>query len=175
MILNPLQRRLLKPVRRQVTVSVDDPAQALEMTPQTVRRDVKLIEEAQLLAHYHSGVGLPSSIENIDHSHRQVLNIDAKRRITMAVAQRVRPSYSLLINVGTTAEEVARTLVHHSGLHVVTNKLNVAAIQSGQPDGEVIVAGGIVRGRDRGIVGEATVDLIRQFKIDVGIIGGARA
>src|SRR5690625_3871068 len=40
-----------------------------------------------------------------------------------------------------------------------------------QPGSEVIVAGGFVRTRDRGIVGEAAIDLIRQFKVDIGIIG----
>jgi DeoR family glycerol-3-phosphate regulon repressor len=35
----------------------------------------------------------------------------------------------------------------------------------------VIVAGGVVRARDRGIVGEATIDLIRQFRVDFGVIG----
>lgn len=171
MTLNPRQRRLLEAVRRQVTVSVDDLAQQLAVTPQTVRRDVKQMEEAGLLARYHGGVGLPSSTENIDYSQRQVLNIEAKRRIAAAVAQRVRPGSSLLINIGTTTEEVARALLHHTGLHVVTNNLNVASIMAGQPECEVIVAGGVVRGRDRGIVGEATVDFIRQFKVDIGIIG----
>jgi DeoR family glycerol-3-phosphate regulon repressor len=54
---------------------------------------------------------------------------------------------------------------------VITNNLNVAAILSDNPDCEVIVAGGIVRSRDRGIVGEATIDFIRQFKVDIGLIG----
>jgi DeoR family glycerol-3-phosphate regulon repressor len=40
-----------------------------------------------------------------------------------------------------------------------------------QPDCEVIVAGGVVRTRDRGIVGEAAVDFIRQFKVDIAMIG----
>jgi DeoR family glycerol-3-phosphate regulon repressor len=56
-------------------------------------------------------------------------------------------------------------------LHVVTNNLNVAAILADNPHCEVILAGGVVRGRDRGIVGEATIDFIRQFKVDIGIIG----
>src|SRR5690606_16411837 len=34
-----------------------------------------------------------------------------------------------------------------------------------------IVAGGVVRSRDRGIVGEATIDFIRQLKVDIGLIG----
>ena len=54
---------------------------------------------------------------------------------------------------------------------MITNNLNVAAILSDNPDCEVIVAGGIVRSRDRGIVGEATIDFIRQFKVDIGLIG----
>ena len=56
-------------------------------------------------------------------------------------------------------------------MHVVTNNLNVAAILADNPNCEVIVAGVVVRARDRGIVGEATIDFIRQFKVDIGIIG----
>jgi DeoR family glycerol-3-phosphate regulon repressor len=171
MTLNPRQRQILDAVRQQVTVSLELLAQQLDVTPQTVRRDVKLMEEAGLLARYHGGVGLPSSVENIDYSERQVLNVDAKRRIASAVAAQVPPGCSLLINIGTTTEEVARALVHHRGLHVVTNNLNVAAILCDSQDCEVILAGGVVRARDRGIVGETTIDFIRQFKVDIGIIG----
>lgn len=171
MTLNPRQRQLLDAVRQQVTVSLDLLAQQLDVTPQTVRRDVKLMEEAGLLARYHGGVGLPSSVENIDYSQRQVLNVDAKRRIASAVAAQVPSGCSLLINIGTTTEEVARALMHHRGLHVVTNNLNVAAILCDSPECEVILAGGVVRGRDRAIVGETTIDFIRQFKVDIGIIG----
>ena len=171
MNLNPRQRRLLEVVRQKVTMSVEELAQQLDVTPQTVRRDVKQMEEARLLARYHGGVGLPSSVENIDYSQRQVFNSDAKRRIATAVAAQVPHGCSLLINIGTTTEEVARALGQHTGLHVVTNNLNVAAILADNPACEVIVAGGVVRGRDRGIVGEATIDFIRQFKVDIGIIG----
>lgn len=171
MTLNPRQRQLLEVVRQRMTMSVEELAQQLQVTPQTVRRDVKLMEKARLLARYHGGVGLPSSVENIDYSQRQVLNIEAKRRIAAAVAEQVPAGCSLLINIGTTTEEVARALVQHQGLHVVTNNLNVAAILADNPQCEVILAGGVVRGRDRGIVGEATIDFIRQFKVDIGIIG----
>ena len=171
MTLNPRQRRLLEAVRQKVTMSVEELAQQLDVTPQTVRRDVKQMEEAKLLARYHGGVGLPSSVENIDYSQRQTLNSEAKRRIAGAVAEHVPQGCSLLINIGTTTEDVARALGQHKGLHVVTNNLNVAAILADNADCEVIVAGGVVRGRDRGIVGEATIDFIRQFKVDIGIIG----
>jgi DeoR family transcriptional regulator, glycerol-3-phosphate regulon repressor len=61
--------------------------------------------------------------------------------------------------------------VQHRGLRVITNNLNVANILADNPDCEVIVAGGAVRSRDRAIVGEATMDFIRQFKVDIALIG----
>jgi DeoR family transcriptional regulator, glycerol-3-phosphate regulon repressor len=54
---------------------------------------------------------------------------------------------------------------------VITNNLNVATILSGNASCEVIVAGGSVRARDRAIIGEATIDFIRQFKVDIALIG----
>jgi DeoR family transcriptional regulator, glycerol-3-phosphate regulon repressor len=61
--------------------------------------------------------------------------------------------------------------MRHTGLRVITNDLNVAAILSSNPQCEVIVVGGVVRTRDRGIIGEAAVDFIRQFKVDIALIG----
>src|SRR3546814_2959086 len=65
----------------------------------------------------------------------------------------------------------SNALVDHKGRRVITNNLNVANILGGKPDFEVIVTGGVVRSRDRGIVGEASIDTIQQFKVDFGIIG----
>jgi len=86
------------------------------------------------------------------------------------LARHIPNNASLFIDIGTTTEEVANALIHHEGLRVITNNLNVANILSENEDFEIIVAGGVVRSRDRGITGKATVDFIRQFKIDFGII-----
>ena len=169
---NPRQADLLKEVRRLETVSVEALAERFGVTLQTVRRDVTLLAEAGLLARFHGGVRVPSSTtENIAYRQRQLLNEGAKQRIARAVAQAVPNGCSLLINIGTTTEAIARELLRHKGLRVITNNLNVAAILSDNPDCEVIVAGGVVRSRDRGIVGEVTVEFISQFKADIGLIG----
>jgi len=170
-MLNPRQQTLLDCVRKHITISVEELAQKLDVTTQTVRRDVKAMVDAKLLARYHGGVGLLSSTENIAYPQRQVMNADAKQRIGKAVAARVPDGCSLILNLGTTTEEVARGLLQHRNLHVVTNNLNVASMLASNASSEVIIAGGVVRARDRGVVGEATIDFIRQFKVDIGIIG----
>ncbi len=153
-------------------MSVEQLAEMLGVTLQTVRRDVQRLAEAGLLARFHGGVRVPSStIENIAHQQRESLHADGKARIARAVAAQVPNDCSLILNIGTTTEAIARALLRHRGLRVITNHLNVAAILSANPDCEVIVAGGLVRTRDRGIVGEAAVDFIRQFKVDIALIG----
>jgi DeoR family glycerol-3-phosphate regulon repressor len=169
---NPRQAELLDEVRRQGSVSVEALSERFGVTLQTVRRDVKLMAEAGLLARFHGGVRLPgSTTENIAYRQRQQIHQGAKQAIARAVAAAVPEGCSLILNIGTTTEAIAHELLHKKGLRVITNNLNVAATLSDNPDCEVIVAGGVVRGRDRGIVGEATVDFIRQFRVDIALIG----
>jgi DeoR family glycerol-3-phosphate regulon repressor len=169
---NPRQSELLDEVRARGAVSVEALAERFGVTLQTVRRDVKLLAEAGLLSRFHGGVRVPSSTtENLAHRQREALNAEGKRRIARAVAQAVPHGSSLLMNIGTTIEAVARELLQHRGLSVITNNLNVAAILGDNADCEVIVAGGLLRARDRAVIGEATVDFIRQFKVDIGLIG----
>ena len=158
-------------VRRQGFVSIDALAQRFAVTPQTVRRDINALCDQAVLQRHHGGAALASSVENIAYPERQVLHIEEKRRIARLVAAHIPNHASLFINIGTTTEEIAKQLLHHVGLRVITNNLNVAAILCGKGDFQVTVAGGMVRARDRGIVGEATIDLIRQFRVDLGVIG----
>ena len=169
---NPRQLLLLEEVRARKSATVEQLADTLGVTLQTVRRDVQRLAESGLLTRFHGGVRVPSStVENLAHTQRETLNAEGKARIARAVAEHVPNDCSLILNIGTTTEAIAKALLHHRGLRVITNNLNVAAILSGNPECEVIVAGGVVRARDRGIVGEAAVDFIRQFKVDIALIG----
>ncbi|MGX8895102.1 DeoR/GlpR family transcriptional regulator, partial [Enterobacter cloacae] len=60
---------------------------------------------------------------------------------------------------------------NHKNLRIVTNNLNVATLLMDKEDFRLILAGGEVRTRDGGIVGEATLDFISQFRLDYGILG----
>lgn len=163
-------------MRAAGSVSVEALASRFGVTLQTVRRDVQRLAEAGLVARFHGGVRTPSSTtENIAYRQRLTLHADEKARIARAVADTIIARYpdgcSLILNIGTTTEAIAHELMRARNLRVITNNLNVAAILSDNPDCEVIVAGGVVRARDRGIIGEATVEFIRQFKVDIGLIG----
>jgi len=172
MQLNPLHTILLESVRSQGPQTIEALADRFGVTLQTVRRDVQRLSELGLIARFHGGVREPSStIENFAYRQRQAMQSEAKLKIARAVAKRVPNGCSLILNIGTTVEAVAHALQHHRDLRVITNNLHIAALMSAHPDCEVIVAGGLVRRSDQGIVGEATVDFMRQFKVDIGLIG----
>ena len=169
---NPRQLQLLREVHARQSATVDQLADTLGVTLQTVRRDVQRLADEGLLTRFHGGVRVPAStVENIAHRQRETLQAAEKARIALRVASEIPSNCSLILNIGTTTEAVARALLHHKGLRVITNNLNVAATLSGNRDCEVIVAGGVVRSRDRGIVGETAVDFMRQFKVDIAVIG----
>lgn len=169
--MNQRQREILTLVQQQGFVAIETLAQNFNVTPQTIRRDINTLCDKQLLTRYHGGAGLSSSVENVEYTTRQVMNLEEKRCIAKLTANHIPDRASIFINIGTTTEEIAKALLHHTALKIITNNLNVAAILRSNPTFEIIIAGGVVRQRDGGITGEATIDFIRQFKVNFGIIG----
>lgn len=169
--LNDRQRRIVERVRQDGYTTIDALAQAFAVTPQTIRRDINLLNDAGLLRRFHGGAGAPSSVENVDYGARRTIFEAEKRRIGAAVAAAIPDDAALSITIGTTTEAVAQALAGRRGLRIITNNLNVANLLAPSPDIELIVAGGLVRNRDRAIVGEAAIDFFRQFRVDYAVIG----
>lgn len=169
--MNTRQQQILQLVQQQGFVSIETLSQTFDVTPQTIRRDINELCDQQLMKRYHGGAGLSSSVENDEYAARQVMHLDEKRSIAKLVASHIPDRASIFINIGTTTEEIAKALQNHTGLRIITNNLHVASTLSANPSFEVIVAGGVVRQRDGGITGEATIDFISQFRVDYGIVG----
>ena len=84
------RERILELARRHGFVAIEDLARRFAVTTQTIRRDVNQLCEQALLRRYHGGAGLPSSVENLAYSARQVLCLEEKRRIAALEDERAR-------------------------------------------------------------------------------------
>lgn len=171
MLLSSRHEEILQIAKESGRVAVDDLAERFQVTPQTIRKDLNDLCEQRLLTRIHGGALLPSGVENMEYEARRELAAEEKRAIGRAAAGIIPDQASLFINIGTTTEAVSDALLDHSDLLVITNNINVANRMRVFPAFEVIIAGGVVRGSDGGIVGEAAVDFIRQFKVDYAVIG----
>ena len=158
-------------VRQNGYVSIEQLTEHFAVTPQTIRRDLNTLAEEGRIRRVHGGAGIESSTVNTAYSTSKTLHLQEKERIARTLAAHIPDHASLFINIGTSNEIIAKALLDHRGLEIITNNLSVAAILQHKEDFTVIVAGGQVRSRDGGIIGEATIDFISQFKVDYGIIG----
>lgn len=154
-------------------VTVEDLAARFDVSPQTIRRDLNELCELRVLSRTHGGAIIASSVENLSYEARRFIAAEEKRAIGIAAAALIPNESSLFINIGTTTEEVATALTNHQNLLVITNNLNVAMALYRHPTIEVIVAGGPVRRSDGAVIGSSAVDLIRQFKVDMAVIGAS--
>jgi DeoR family transcriptional regulator, glycerol-3-phosphate regulon repressor len=169
--LSPRQQQILLLARSSGTVGVDELSAHFDVTPQTIRKDLNELCDARHLTRTHGGAMLSSGVENVAYESRRQIAATEKQLIGRRAASLIPNNCSLFINIGTTTEEVARALVHHEGLLVITNNIHVATILSPVLKIEVIVVGGMVRKADGGIVGETAVDTIKQFKVDHAVMG----
>jgi DeoR family transcriptional regulator, glycerol-3-phosphate regulon repressor len=165
------QDEILTLARVQGRVLVDDLAIRMEVTPQTIRKDLNDLCDRGFLARVHGGAVVTSGVSNLAYDARRFVASTEKQSIGVATAGRIPNRASLFINIGTTTEEVAKALKNHDDLLVITNNLNVATLLYPNPRIEVIIAGGPVRQLDGAVVGEAVVQFFQQFKVDFAIIG----
>ncbi|MDO6460492.1 DeoR/GlpR family DNA-binding transcription regulator [Granulosicoccaceae sp. 1_MG-2023] len=170
-LLGERQREILRMAREQGQVLVEPLAESFDVTPQTIRRDLKQLCEMRFLQRVHGGAKLPDGVANMGYEARRRLMVNEKNSIAAATAGLIPDDSSLFINIGTTTEAVARALARHRGLLVITNNLNVINAFRQSESIRLMTAGGTVRQEDGGIVGDSTRDFINRFKVDYAVIG----
>jgi DeoR family glycerol-3-phosphate regulon repressor len=170
-VLTPRQADIVALAKLEGRLNVESLADRFNVTQQTIRKDLNDLCERGILQRFHGGAVLASGTANFGYEARRKLATEEKRRIGVSAAALIPDNSSLLINIGTTTEQVAMALRGKQGLLAITNNIHVINILQGYEQIEVIAVGGVVRHSDGGIVGEAAVDFIRQFKVDYAVIG----
>ena len=165
------QQQIMDLARQSGRVLVDELAARFDVTPQTIRKDLNDLCDQRALTRVHGGAILSSGVENVAYEARRVLAEVEKVGIGRRAAELIPGNSSLFVNIGTTTEEVARHLVRHEGLMVITNNIHVANILTPATGIDVILTGGMLRRSDGGIVGESAIEFIGQFKVDRAVIG----
>lgn len=157
-------------------VSVVDLARRFDVTTETVRRDLDLLEGSGALRRVHGGavrIERPSTAE-ASLPERELRRGEAKAAIARRAVSAVPARGSVFVDAGTTTASVARELVPllaESRLEVVTHALTVGAVLAGAPDVSLTLIGGRVRGLTAAAVGADTVRAIESLRPDIAFLG----
>lgn len=165
------RRRILELVRARQSVAVEALAAELEVSRETVRRDLAQLDRQGLVRRVHGGAVNTQTATEAAYERRLHEQAEAKRAIAAAAVRLFEPGDSLFVDAGTTTAAFAEALGQLSGLTVVTNSVAVArAIWDGGQDNGVHLIGGRYNGAVGECVGEAALEQIARFRTDHAVI-----
>lgn len=150
-------------------MEVDSIAAELDVSRETIRRDLSTLAGQGLVVRTRGGATAPgTSLTELDLSVRSDEHRQEKQAIARAVADLVDDGVSLALDSGTTTAEIARAL-RGRRITVVTPSLPVINELAGT-DTAVLVVGGLLRGRSMGMVGPVAEQVTRQFHCDYAFV-----
>nr|WP_314543959.1 DeoR/GlpR family DNA-binding transcription regulator [uncultured Massilia sp.] len=145
-------------------------SRALQVSEDTVRRDIDELERQGLLSKVRGGA-LPSSPIPDVFGARERHDAAAKQDIARKARTLVGDGQLIVLDGGTTVAWLARALAPMRRLTVATNSLPAANVLLEHPGVEVRLAGGLLHAPYRVTLGSETVDFFRQVRADVCFLG----
>lgn len=161
---------ILSTLQREGKVIAGELSQALNVSEDTIRRDLRKLAEAGLLQRVHGGA-LPGSPAATSYAVRQTQAASAKLAIAQTAVQLVHPGQVIILDGGTTTVQVAQCLPPDLRATVVTNSPPVAVALAEHPHIEVIIIGGRLSKKSLVSIGAATVEAFRMIRADLGMLG----
>ncbi len=164
--------RIVVTARTEGRVDVTGLAEQLGVTPETIRRDLTVLERRGLVRRVHGGA-LP--VAQTEHEptlpERLGRSVQEKRRIATEALHRVPEEGSILLDAGTTTLALASALPDRPGLSVVTNSVSIAAVLAEREHLTLHLLGGRVRGETGAAVGSWAMKSLADLAIDVVFLG----
>ena len=165
------QQEILRRARQQGRVDVVTLAEVLEVTTETIRRDLTVLERAGVVRRVHGGA-IP--VERLGFepavAARDVVMTAEKERIAKAALAELPDDGAIVIDAGTTTGRLAEALPADRELTVVVNSPPLATVLAARPNLPVVMLGGRVRGRTLATVDDGALQPLARLNVDVAFI-----
>jgi DeoR family fructose operon transcriptional repressor len=166
------QQEIVRLARANGRVDVASLADTLNVTAETIRRDLTSLERAGVLRRVHGGaipverIGFEPAVET-----RDAVLIDEKERIAKAALAEVPEEGAIILDAGTTTARLAQALPVDRELTVVVNSPVIATMLGTRANINVLLIGGRLRGRTLATVDDWALRPLADMYVDVAFIG----
>lgn len=163
---------MLELLERKGRVTVAEVSALTEVSEMTVRRDLEALEREGALKRVHGGaISAVSTSYEPAFAVRARRAVAAKERIGRAAGDLLREGETVILDVGTTTLEVAKSLQGRRNLTVLTPSLRAAEVLADEAGIRLIVTGGVVRGGERSLVGDYAERSFSDLRFDTFVMG----
>jgi len=169
------QNQIMKILQKKGSVKIPELAEAFDVSVITIRRDFDEMVSAGLIKKVYGGAILAdrqepeSSAQRLFHS-RLERNHREKQLIGAAAASLVKEGETIVLNIGTTALEIAKNLQHFENLTVLTNSIPIIS-ELANSRLNVYSLGGKLRGDELALYGSLAFNSLNDFCVDKAFIG----
>jgi len=167
------QSEILRALKERGSYSITDLATDLDVSTETIRRNVKPLVERGLIVKFHGGIMLPERIDEAPYRRRMQINHEAKQAVARLIASDIQDGDAIILDNGTTTAYVADALAGHSRLVVITNSADIACRLAPRGGNRVFMAGGELNSDDIATFGAPAVAFLRQFQVRYAILSVA--
>jgi len=164
------QHEIFRLVQKKSSCSISDLARILQVSGETIRRDVKRLAEQDLVVKTHGEISLPVENEEPPIMNRMLRQVEEKKRIADAVATRIDDGDSLIIDTGSTTAFCAQALRNHSNLTIVTNSSYISNLLATRNGNRVFMTGGELRPHDAAAFGPSVINFLGSFHTQKSIL-----
>ncbi len=161
---------ILDVLKRDGRVVVQDLSETLNVSIDTIRRDLRDLSAEGRLIRVHGGA-LPATTSATSYSDRQRHITPEKISIASRAAQLVRDGMVIVMGGGITNVQIAERFPHDLRATVITHSPPITAALSEHPNIEVVLVGGKLYKYTMVTVGAETVDAFRQVRADLCFLG----
>ncbi|WP_179401472.1 DeoR/GlpR family DNA-binding transcription regulator [Burkholderia guangdongensis] len=161
---------ILSELGRTGALSIAELVRTLDVSRETVRRDLNALAARGLLVTTHGGA-LAADRREPSLSDREAANADAKRRIGLRAAEFVPDDASVLIDSGSTTNAVALALADRHRLSVYTNDWRTAFVLARRNGNRVTLLGGELSDDEDATFGLDTIQQLAQYHVDFAFVG----
>ncbi|MBE8146858.1 DeoR/GlpR transcriptional regulator [Brevibacterium casei] len=165
------QQTILAAARSAGRVEVTALADQLNVTAETIRRDLTVLERRGLLKRMHGERSRPRPSLEPALEERIGHRAAEKRRLALRALEEIPDGGGVLLDAGTSTLAIAQALPDELALTVVANSPMICAALAAKPGITLLQLGGRVRELTGAAVGRWTTEALSELTIDVGFIG----
>lgn len=172
MLYNQRVEFVLQQLQLQSTVKVSDLSRQLQVSVDTVRRDLKAMEQQGLIRCVRGGACMSESrVSMADFTGREIIHSDLKREAVQKALPYIKEGEVVALNSGTTntilAQELAAT---GKKCTVVTNNFAAATVLLGAHNIELIFIGGRMDPQERSTYGTQCLEEFQKYHPDIALL-----
>jgi DeoR/GlpR family transcriptional regulator of sugar metabolism len=161
---------ILKELKAAHKVSYENIAENLNVSEDTIRRDIDILNKSGLLVKVRGGAITPAA-NPLSFQDRTGVYATGKGIIALKAQQLLKNARTVFIDGGTTMLALASNLPVNSNFRIITNNVALVPILTNLPDVEIVVLGGTYNRLTKTNVGVLTCREAENYQADIYFMG----